>query len=170
MGFAKSSEQPVMLALLAVLAILAMQEVGAFPVPGESVTGMSEIANRWLSSLPCVSRLIVVRRASQKDRSHLSHDRRMRRPEPGVGLVPIVCATAKRKILSRGRAAVCKRSQMVILEEPTLGASTARADERALASIPRPDRTLDRRREVARAQRRRLGDAWPCRRGVFRPL
>jgi hypothetical protein len=62
------------------------------------------------------------------------------------------------------------RLDVVELQETSFPALPFGADERALALVPRPDRTADRRRNVARAVARRAAGAWAVGGGQRRSL
>ena len=76
-------------------------------------------------------------------------------PEELLALVAIVRATSEREILGRCRTTAGKRGEVVKLQMPHLGASSARPDECATSLVPGPHVTADRSRDMPCASRRR---------------
>ncbi len=91
-------------------------------------------------------------------------------PKPPLRLVGVVGATPQLEVVDNRRAAVREGDDMVVLEEPALGAATGRSDKGAATAVPVPDCALHRRRDVPalrRSLRRRPG---PVHGPVLRPV
>ena len=86
--------------------------------------------------------------------SALAYDRRLPGTEVAFGLVGVVSLAANLNIVSHCFTTRGERNHVVELQEATLRAPAARADERALPAVARPDLSLHRRGDVARPARR----------------
>jgi hypothetical protein len=78
-----------------------------------------------------------------------TYDGRILRTEPSVRLVLVVGSTSQLNVVDDGTSSFRKRHHMMEFEEAALRAATPRADERALAVVPLPDRSSYRCRDVS---------------------
>ena len=70
-------------------------------------------------------------------------------PRPPLRLEPVVRPTAQLQIRRVGRAAIGKRDDVVILQEPSFRAAACGADECTLPAIPAPHLAFYRRCDVS---------------------
>jgi len=90
------------------------------------------------------------------------------RPEEDLGLVSVVDAAQQAKVLDRRLASSRERDDVVEFQEaPLVTTPASLGHECAAPSVAGPDRTLDLRRYVSRAGRRRPACMWMFGRGQF---